>query len=293
MKYLIVIGGPTASGKTGLAIEVARHYQTEIISADSRQFYRELEIGNARPTAVELAAAPHHFIADRSVIEPLTAGRFAEEALQKLQTIHATNDYAVVVGGSGLYLRALCEGLDEFPNVLPAALARVAELASAQGIAGLQAALATEDPDYYAVVDLQNARRIERALKVCYSGKAPYSSYLGKRIARPFQSIYLQPDVDRPSLYECINARVDFMLAAGLADEARSLHPLRELPALQTVGYQEWWPHFAGEITEARAGELIQRNSRRYAKRQATWFRDYLRVSGLQEAAATVRNYII
>ena len=291
MKRLIVIGGPTASGKTTLAIEVARHFNTAIISADSRQFYREMEVGNARPTPAELAAAPHHFIADRSVTEPLTAGRFAAEALAILEAIYAHSDVAVLVGGSGLYLRALCEGLDEFPDVLPSAAQRVATLAREGGLAGLQSALLSEDPAYHATVDLQNARRIERALRVCYSGNAPYSSYLGKRIERPFLPIYLQPAIDRPSLYARINARVDRMLNEGLAREARDLYPFQALPALQTVGYQEWWPYLEGEATLDRTVELIKRNSRRYAKRQGTWFRDYTAVKQVHMVVATIKNF--
>jgi tRNA dimethylallyltransferase len=285
-----VVGGPTASGKTSLAIDFARHFGTEIISGDSRQFYREMAIGNARPEAEELAAARHHFIADRSIHEPLTAGRFAAEALVRLEEVFGTNDKAVLVGGSGLYLRALCAGLDEFPEVTEAARTRVQTLLVEQGLTGLQAELRRLDPAYFATVDQQNGRRLERALKVCYTAGAPYSSFLGKRPQRPFQCVYLQPKMERPKLYDRINRRVDLMVDAGLEAEARALLPHRDLAVLQTVGYQEWWPYFKGLCTRDRTLELIRQNSRRYAKRQVTWFGRgglYQPVDGLEDALRT------
>lgn len=293
-KILIVVGGPTASGKTSLAIDLARHFGTEIISGDSRQFYHELRIGNARPDEGELAAATHHFIADRSLANPLTAGRFAEAALLKLETIFTNHDHAVLVGGSGLYLRALCSGLDTFPEVTAAARTQVQRIGEEQGLAGLQAALQQLDPVYFATVDRQNPRRLERALAVCYTAGQPYSAFLGNRPQRPFRCVYLQPAMDRPALYDRINRRVDQMVAAGLEAEARKLLPLQELAAMQTVGYREWWPYFAGEYDRARAIELIKQNSRRYAKRQTTWFgRDglYHPVNGLAAALAVVASH--
>lgn len=269
---MVVIGGPTASGKTALAIAVARRLGAEIISGDSRQFYHEMRIGNARPEPAELAAVRHHFVADRSVTEPLSAGRFAAEGLAVSKRLFRDNDYVVLVGGSGLYLRALCAGLDEFPEVTDLARSQVRSLAEGAGLAGLQTELARLDPTYYAVVDRNNPRRLSRALEVCYSADQPYSSFLGNRPPRPFAAHYFQPTHDRPALYARIDARVDRMLAAGLEAEARALYPHRDLPALQTVGYQEWWPHLTGEYDRARAVELIKRNSRRYAKRQVTWF---------------------
>ena len=275
---LIVIGGPTAAGKTDLAIRIARHYQTEILSADSRQFYREMRIGNARPVPEELAAVPHHFIADRSLHKPLSAGRYAEEALQLLEQLFQSHSVMVLVGGSGLYIRALCEGLDEFPPVTEAATVRVRKLHEAEGLVGLQREVERLDPAYYASVDRQNHRRLERALRVTYTAGQPYSSFLGQSHPRPFRCLYFRPEVDRAELYERINLRVDRMLAAGLEAEARMLWPDRGLPVLETVGYQEWWPFFSGEYSLERAVELIKRNSRRYAKRQLTWFREYLPV---------------
>ena len=290
MKHLIVIGGPTASGKTKLAIEVARHYGTEIISADSRQFYRELRIGNARPTEEELAAAPHHFIADRPVTEPLSAGRFAEEALSRLEQIFQNNDVAVAVGGSGLYLRALCAGLDEFPPITSEAQREVTELEAKEGLAGLQYTLAKLDPTYYATVDRQNGRRLQRALRVCFTAGRPYSSFLGQSAPRPFTSHYFRPATDRAQLYASINGRVRRMLADGLEQEARALHPLRQLTPLQTVGYQEWWPYLAGQAGWEETVNLIQRNSRRYAKRQLTWFRDYAAVVNAAQIITSLQN---
>ncbi len=295
MKHLIVIGGPTAVGKTTLSIEVAQHFNTEIISGDSRQFYREMAIGTARPEADELAAAKHHFIADRSVHAPLFAGRFAAEAMKRLEVIFSNADIAVLVGGSGLYLRALCEGLDEFPTITEVALARVQRIAAEQGLAGLQQALAIADPQYFSTVDQQNSRRLERALQVSYSAGKPYSSFLGNRPRRPFHSHYFRLTRPRPELYDRINRRVDMMVTAGLEAEAKSLYPFNSLPALQTVGYQEWWPYFAGEYGQDRAVELIKQNSRRYAKRQETWFRKgevYQPVTTLSEVVAAVAPFL-
>jgi tRNA dimethylallyltransferase len=269
---LIVVGGPTASGKTSLAIDLARHFSTEIISGDSRQFYREMWIGNARPTGEELAAAPHHFIADRSLREPLTAGRFALEAIERLTGIFSENRIAILVGGSGLYLRALCEGLDEFPEVTEAARAQVQSLFEAQGLSALQQKLAELDPVYFTEVDQQNPRRLIRALEVSMSAGQPYSSFRGQQKPRAFEPIYLRLHPDRKLLYQRINQRVDQMLVEGLESEAYGLRKYRHLPVLQTVGYQEWWPFFEGEYDRETAVELIKRNSRRYAKRQVTWF---------------------
>ncbi len=286
---LIVIGGPTASGKTSLAIEVAKHYRTEIISADSRQFYVEMKIGNARPTEEELAQVPHHFVADRSLMDPLTAGRFAEQAMDLLERLFQKHNVVVLTGGSGLYLRALCEGLDVFPEETEAAQTQVQALLEEQGVTGLQALLEQLDPVYFATVDQQNARRLERALKVCLSSGKPYSSFLGNRPERPFDYEYYTTNLPRAELYDRINRRVDLMLEAGLEAEAKSLLPLRHLPILQTVGYQEWWPYFDGEYSRERVLELIKQNSRRYAKRQVTWFRKgglYLAVNGLVEIVA-------
>lgn len=294
LKTLIVLGGPTASGKTALAIQLAQHYGTEIISGDSRQFYQEMEVGNARPTAAELAEAKHHFIADRSIHAPISAGGFEREGLSCLQTIFERQDYAILTGGSGLYLRALCEGLDKFPEVTEAARTQVQKKLEEQGLAGLQTELALLDPEHFAVVDRQNPRRLERALQVCYSAGQPYSSFLGKRTKRGFKCVYLRTHPDRALLYERINQRVDLMLEDGLEAEVQTLHPHRQLPVLQTVGYQEWWPYFDGTYDRDRAVELVKQNSRRYAKRQVTWFGRggaYSAVDGLATAVSIVDGH--
>ena len=283
---LIVVGGPTAAGKTRLAIELAHKLGTEIISADSRQFYKEMRIGNARPDPAELAAVKHHFVADRSLSDPLHAGGFADAALERIRELHTRHRTAVMVGGSGLYIRAVTEGLDDFPPISPEATRRVAELATAEGLPGLQRETIRLDPGYYETVDRQNPRRLERALRVCYTAGRPYSSFLGQQSPRPFRTVTLRPAVERRELYRRIDKRVDRMLTQGLEAEARTLIPFRDLPVLQTVGYQEWWPYFDGDYDEERAVELIKRNSRRYAKRQLTWFRDYPEVA---DATAALR----
>jgi tRNA dimethylallyltransferase len=273
-KYLLVVGGPTAAGKTSLAIALAKHFGTEIISADSRQFYREMKIGNARATDEELAQVKHYLIADRSLSEALSAGAFAREALEVLEQLYQTREYAVLVGGSGLFIRALTEGLDEFPEVSEETREHVTKLFESEGLTGLQSALAEADPDYYEEVDQQNPVRLQRALEVSWSTGKPYSSFRrGQGSERPFIPIYLQPSWTRETLYQRINLRVAQMVAAGLEAEARELGPQQHLAALQSVGYQEWWPYFEGTKTKEEVIELIQQNSRRYAKRQLTWNR--------------------
>jgi len=273
-KYLIVVGGPTASGKTRLAIELAKHFDTVILSADSRQFYREMRIGNARPEEAELAEVPHFFLADRSVNQPLTAGAYAREALVRLEAVYQERDYAVLVGGSGLFIQALTSGFDTFPVVSPAIRQQVDELYTQTGLTGLQAELAVLDPDYYAQVDRQNPALLKRALEVCYAGEQPYSAYRQKAVAdHRFIPVFLQPSWTRAELYQRIDQRVERMVAAGLEEEVRSLAPLLDKPVLQTVGYQEWAAFFAGNQNLDETIKLIQQNSRRYAKRQLTWNR--------------------
>ena len=269
---LIVIGGPTASGKTGFAIKLARRIGCSIVSADSRQFYRELPVGSAQPTEEELAAIRHYLVADRSVTEPLSAGRYAEEAKQLLRQLFLKNKIQIITGGSGLFISALTEGLDDFPPVTSAAETQVGNWFAEGGAGRLFEELQQRDPDYAATVDPTNHRRLERALRVTLSAGRPYSSFLGQREAPDFDVHYFRLDPPRAELYGRINRRVDTMLAAGLEDEARGLQHLRHLRSLQTVGYQEWWPYFDGEYDRDRAVELIKRNSRRYAKRQVTWF---------------------
>ncbi|MEM8585806.1 MAG: tRNA (adenosine(37)-N6)-dimethylallyltransferase MiaA [Bacteroidota bacterium] len=290
---MIVIGGPTASGKTRLAIELARHLGTEIISADSRQFYAEMCIGNARPSEEELAAVKHHFIADRSIENALSAGRYGEEATTLAEQLFEQHEHIVCVGGSGLYINALCEGLDQFPAVTNAAKEGVLKVWTSAGLHGLQQALAEHDPTYFERVDQQNPRRLMRALEVCYSANAPYSSFLGKRPERSWQNIFLRIHPDRESLYQRINARGDLMIDQGLEAEAKQLIDYKELPVMNTVGYQEWWPYFEQAYDKARTIELIKQNSRRYAKRQVTWFGrggKYQIVSNVEECLKKVES---
>jgi tRNA dimethylallyltransferase len=273
-KYLIVIGGATASGKTGFAIALARHYQIPIISADSRQFYREMEIGTARPTEIERSLAKHYFVGHKSVTEPYSVGDYEEEVLALLEKIYEREEMAILVGGSGLYLKAACEGLDRFPPVPDEVKQEIQENYDKNGIEYLQQSLAQLDPDYYEEVDTNNPHRLMRALTVCKASGQPFSSFRTRQSSdRNFSPIYIQLQWPREHLYARINQRVDHMMAAGLEAEARSLYPFREHTALQTVGYQELFDYFEGKTTLEQAVELIKRNSRRYAKRQLTWYR--------------------
>ena len=273
-KYLIVVGGPTASGKTNLAIQLAQHYKTVILSADSRQFYKEMSIGTAKPNPEELAAAPHYFINTLSIQEEYTVGDYELEALQTLENIYKEHDMAILAGGSGLFIRALCEGLDKFPEVSNEVREAIQQVYDKKGIEALQAELLEKDPLYYKEVDIQNARRLMRAIEVIRSSGQTFSSFRQKNVQkRPFQSIYVLINMDRTVLYDRINRRVDLMIEAGLLEEAVNLHPQKHLKSLQTVGYQEFFDYFDEKISKEEAIELVKRNSRRYAKRQMTWFR--------------------
>ena len=273
-KYLIVIGGPTASGKTSFAIKLAKHYDTVILSADSRQFFKEMEIGTARPSKEELAVVPHYFIANKSIQEAYSVGDFERDALKTLNQVFQTKDIVVVVGGSGLYIKALCEGLNEFPEVPETIKQQVIEEYQTQGIKFLQTELQQLDPDYYQQVDLQNPHRLMRAISICRASGKPFTYFWKQQNeARPFTPIYLQMHWPRTKLYERINQRVDKMLEAGLEEEVKSLIPYQTHTALQTVGYQEFFDYFRDSISKEEAIELIKRNSRRYAKRQMTWYR--------------------
>jgi tRNA dimethylallyltransferase len=273
-KHLIVIGGATATGKTAAAIQMAQHFGAEILSADSRQFYREMGIGTAKPNAEELAKAPHHFINSLSVTDDYSVGDFESQALSLLEKLYETYDVAVLVGGSGLFIRALCEGLDEFPNVPNEVVQNVEAQLKQSGIVALQAELKLLDPVYFEEVDLNNPHRLIRALSVCRASGMPFSSFRTQvKKQRFFTPIYVRMELERTVLYEKINLRVDEMMQQGLLEEARALYPLRHLNALQTVGYQELFSFFDGKCSLEEAVEHIKQNSRRYAKRQSTWFR--------------------
>ena len=271
---LIVIVGPTGSGKTSLAVTLARHYSAPIISTDSRQFYRGLPIGTAQPTAEELSLAEHHFIADREVDDDFNSGRYEQEALARLDELFKRHDVVVAVGGSGLYIQALCEGMDNLPEANEELRQSLKQRLESEGIEPLFEELRRLDPAYAEVVDRHNPARIMRALEVCITSGKPYSHQRkGERQQRPFRIVKIGTDLPRDVLYERINLRVDMMISEGLEAEARAMLPKRELNSLQTVGYREMFDYFDGRCSLDEAIELIKRNSRRYAKRQLTWFR--------------------
>jgi tRNA dimethylallyltransferase len=273
-KYLISIAGPTAIGKTVAAIKIANHYNTDILSADSRQFYREMSIGTAKPSIEELAAAPHHFINSHSISDAFNVGDFEKQGLVTLDKIFADHNIAVMAGGSGLYLKAITEGFDELPDIDPNIRENLNTLYAEQGLNKLQEKLKEADLAYYNTVDLQNPQRIIRALEVFESTGQPYSSYrTGNYRQRPFHSIKIGLDMPREQLYERINKRVDIMIADGLVEEVKQLIPYRSLNALNTVGYSEIFDYLDGKTDLPRAIELIKQNTRRFAKRQLTWFR--------------------
>jgi len=276
VKRLIVIGGATATGKTALAIRLAQHFGTEILSADSRQFYREMSIGTAKPAPEELTAVRHHFIDSLSVADDFSVGLFEREALSVLEKIFLEKDVAVLVGGSGLFIRAVCEGLDTFPDVSSETRKMVEAGEQVGGLAWLQNELARRDPDYFQVVDRQNPARLRRALEVCLESGLPYSAFLkNDKKTRHFEPVYILLELPRPELYARIEVRVDAMIAAGLEAEARALLPWRHRPALRTVGYEEWFDFFDGKISRGWAINKIKQHTRNYAKRQATWFRKH------------------
>ncbi len=271
---LIVVVGPTGSGKSALAVTLAQHYCAPIISTDSRQLYRGMAIGTAQPTADELAAATHYFIADREVEDDFNCGRYEVEALELLERLFAENDYVVAVGGSGLYIQALCDGMDNLPEADENVRENLKLRLESEGLAPLVDELRERDPAYAEEVDLCNPARVMRALEVCITTGRPYSEQRsGDRAERPFNIVKIGTDMPREELYDRINRRVDMMVADGLVEEARAMYPKRHLNALQTVGYREIFDHLDGKCSLEEAIELIKRNSRRYAKRQMTWFR--------------------
>lgn len=275
-KRLIVLGGPTASGKTDLAIALANYFHTEIISYDARQFYAEMSIGTAKPTAEELQKATHHFIGHKSIKENYTAGDFEKEADALTASLFQRYDTLIAVGGSGLYLDAWLQGLNQFPEVIAEVRYRLNRIFEDEGLQALQKLLKEKDPTYYTIVDKYNHRRLIRALEVCLSSDKPYSAYLDKPQKQHAFVVYmLGIDVPRKELYGRINRRVDTMIDTGLEDEARNLYPYRHFKALHTIGYSEWVPYFEKKLTRDAVISLIKQHTRNYAKRQMTWFRRY------------------
>jgi tRNA dimethylallyltransferase len=273
-KTLIVIAGPTASGKTAAAISLAQHYNTVVVSADSRQFFREMSIGTAKPNEAELAAAPHYFINSHSITEPFSVGDFERQCLQLLDELFQKHDVVILAGGSGLYIRAITEGFDDLPTANPDVRDRLNTELAANGIAALQERLKEIDPAYYNEVDINNPQRVIRALEVYESTGKTFSSYRTSKInQRPFHIIKLGLDMPREKLYDRINQRVDIMVKDGLLEEVAGLTPYRQYNALNTVGYTELFDYLDGKTDVDTAIAQIKQNTRRFAKRQLTWFR--------------------
>ncbi|WP_372649298.1 tRNA (adenosine(37)-N6)-dimethylallyltransferase MiaA [Draconibacterium sp.] len=273
-KTLVVITGPTGIGKTEVSIKVAQHFNAEIVSADSRQIFRELNIGTAVPPKEELAAVPHHFIQSHSVEENYNASRYETEALELIDKLFQQKDVLLLVGGSMLYIDAICKGIDIMPDADPEVRAALKKQLEEEGLKGLRLQLKTLDPEYYKKVDLKNPNRIIHALEISIQTGKPYSSFRSDTPKeRPFQIIKIALNCDRQVLHNRINLRVDKMMEAGLEKEARSVYHKKHLNSLNTVGYQELFAYFNGEISRDKAIELIKRNSRRYARKQITWFR--------------------
>lgn len=276
-KFLIVISGPTGVGKTDLAVRLAQMYNAQIFSADSRQIYKEMNIGTAKPDKETLDLVPHHFIDHVSIFETYSAGHFESEAKSMLASYFETHQVGILVGGTGLYIRALLQGLDDFPDVDVSIVDSFESEYLQKGISTLQNQLLELDSAYYQTVDLNNSRRLIRALSVIKQSGKTYSSYLASssRAALPYEIIEIGLELPREILYQRINKRVDHMIEMGLIQEVESLLPYREQRPLETVGYQELFRFFDHEYSEQDAIALIKQNSRRYAKRQITWFKKY------------------
>ncbi|MPR32794.1 tRNA (adenosine(37)-N6)-dimethylallyltransferase MiaA [Salmonirosea aquatica] len=271
---LIVIAGPTAVGKTDLCLKLAKELDTEIISADSRQFFRELSIGTAKPSAQELNQVPHHFINSHSIAEEYSAGDFERDALLILNELFRRKDNVILTGGSGLYIKAVCEGLDDLPRPIPGLRDELMRQLREDGLEFLQNEALRVDPVFSGTPEFFNPQRVVRALEVFYTSGRPISSYQNQHKAeRPFQSITVALERERNELYHRIESRVDHMLDAGLVQEARSVLPYRDHHALKTVGYKEVFGFLDGDYDEAEMIRLLKQNTRRYAKRQLTWFR--------------------
>jgi tRNA dimethylallyltransferase len=273
-KTLIAIIGPTAVGKTGLAIRLARQWQTEIVSADSRQVFRELEIGTTKPSAEELAEVPHHFVGIKSIEEEYNAGQYGRDALAVLHQLFEKHNAVILCGGSGLYVKAVCEGLDDMPTVPPGLREKIMAEYNEKGLAWLQKQVEESDPDYFVTIDQRNPHRLVRALELNYATGKPVNEFRQKKKQnRQFAIVKIGLEVGRDELYARIDQRMDKMIEAGLFEEAERLYPMKNLNALQTVGYQEIFGFLEGAYDREEAIRLLKRNSRQYAKRQLTWFK--------------------
>ncbi len=280
MKYLITIVGPTAIGKTALSIQIANHFKCDIVSCDSRQFFKEMTIGTAVPNPEELAAAKHHFIQNKSIFKNYTVGDYEKEAINCIEELFKTNDYVVLVGGSGLYVNAVLKGFDDFPDIESNVREEVNANYEKLGIDYLQEQLKKRDPNYFEKINnenpqtLLNPQRMMRFVEVCVGTGKPYSSFLNqKKNERSFTPIIIGLEADRNIMYNRINQRVGIMMNEGLLQEAQVLYPHIELNALQTVGYRELFSYFDKEFSLEFAIEEIKKNTRRFAKRQLTWFK--------------------
>jgi tRNA dimethylallyltransferase len=273
LKHLIVVAGPTASGKTALAIQLANHYQTEIISCDSRQVFQEMEIGTAKPSKEELSQVKHHFIDSHSIYDVFSAGDFERQGLELLNALFLEYDTVIMVGGSGLYVRALCHGLDDFPEIDASYRVQLNQEFEQFGLTVLQEELRIKDPEYFAKLDIENSQRVIRALEICRgTGRSISSFRTNNEAKRNFKITKVGVQLDRQVLYDRINRRVDLMMEAGLLEEVKSLYSKRELNALQTVGYSEFFDFLDAKISLDEAVNLVKQNTRNYAKRQITWF---------------------
>ncbi len=301
MKYLITIVGPTAIGKTSLSIALAQHFNCEIVSCDSRQFFKEMSIGTAVPSREEQAAAQHHFIQNKSIFENYTVGDFEREAIESIKELHQNNNYAIMVGGSGLYVDAVLKGMDAFPVIKSEVRAQVKLDFETKGLSFLQEKLKALDLFYYEKIKtenpqtLQNPQRMMRFVEVCIGTGKPYSSFLNQNTRkRDFTSIIIGLEADRAEMYDRINRRVDIMLNEGLVQEAKELYPNKNLNALQTVGYRELFDFFDNNISLEFAIEEIKKNTRRFSKRQMTWFKRTENVTwfDFKTSAKTIADFI-
>ena len=285
-KTLIVITGPTGVGKTGKAIELAQSLGTEIVSADSRQLYRDIPIGTAAPTAEELAMVKHHFVGILGLEEYYSAAQFEVDALEVIKRIFAERDYAVMCGGSMLYVDAICRGIDDIPTISDEVRSRVAEMVATLSPEELRETLRSLDPAYHAIVDLNNTKRVAHAIEICLQAGVPYSTLrTGKAKPRDFEIVKIALNLPREELFDRINRRVDAMVEQGLEEEARRVYPLRHLNSLNTVGFKEMFAYFDGTMERGVAIERIKKNTRVYAKKQLTWFQRDTTVHWLHPSA--------